>query len=289
MDTLLLKYFTVIAKEENISRAAQQLHLTQPTLSRQMKKLEEELGVSLLKREKHSVSLTEEGQMFLKRAREIIDLQTLAEEELAGYQKQLTGQLAIGLTESLSASRIIDVVVKFHKIHPDVHFRFLLRGSERIERLFESGELDFTLVPGHVPLHRYSFIRLKEEEEWGLLVRRDSSLAGRTSLSPGELAGMRLAVIDNPKILHMFEELSGFSFNDQSGRVSTYNNQYTAALMAQTGIVNALCLRLNCHYGGLVFVPLRPVVPMRTVFIWNQKSQVSDASQAFIEFLRQEL
>ena len=185
MEIRVLQYFLMVAREENITRAAQLLHLTQPTLSRQMIQLEEELGVALFHRSNHRVTLTEEGMLLRRRAQEIVDLADKTKMDIQRREQELSGTLTIGAGELLSSQVLAKLLAGFRARHPLVSFQLYSAQADDIKERIEQGLLDIGLVPEPVDKTRYLFLTMPVTERWGALVQEDSPLAGKQSLSPG--------------------------------------------------------------------------------------------------------
>lgn len=178
MELRVLKYFLMIAREENITRAAQLLHVTQPTLSRQIKELEEELGTKLFERSNHRIVLTQDGLLLRRRAQEIVELTERTEKDFAHKDEELTGEIAIGSGETRSVSVLAEVLSSFRQRYPRVRYRFYSGNADHIKERIENGTLDIGLFPEPVDISRYEFIRVPVREEWGVLTQEDSPWGG---------------------------------------------------------------------------------------------------------------
>lgn len=285
MELRVLKYFLMVAREENITRAAQLLHVTQPTLSRQLKELEEELGVKLFTRGNHCIALTQDGLILRRRAQEIVELADKAARELAHGDEQLQGEIAIGSGETLSMLAIASAIASFHEMHPLVRYRMYSGNADNIKERLESGLLDIGLLSEPVDIAKYEFVRLDQREEWGVLTRTDSSLADREFVEPGDLAGRPLMVSERGLVRDELANWFG-GLGDRQDVVLTYNLLYNAAMLVRQGLGEALCIRLNCQYDGLRFIPLRPELTVRSVVVWKRHQAASDAVGAFTAHIK---
>ena len=164
MELRVLKYFLMIAREENITRAAQLLHVTQPTLSRQIQDLEEELGTKLFERSNHRIILTQDGLLLRRRAQEIVELTERTEKDFAHKDEELTGEIAIGSGETRSVSALAEVLSSFRQRYPRVRYRFYSGNADHIKERIENGTLDIGLFPEPVDISRYEFIRVPVRE-----------------------------------------------------------------------------------------------------------------------------
>ena len=168
MELRVLNYFLMVAREENITQAAQLLHVTQPTLSRQLMQLEQELGVKLFHRSSHSILLTDEGRLLKRRAQEILDLTERTKREFVRTES-LSGEIAIGSGEYKSTGFFADLLVSFHREHPLVRYALYSGNSDNIKERIESGALDLGLLFEPVDKRRYQFVRFPIRERWGVL------------------------------------------------------------------------------------------------------------------------
>lgn len=193
MEFRTLKYFLTVAREENITRAAALLHLTQPTLSRQLMQLEEELGVKLFRRSQHHIVLTEAGMLLRRRAQEIVELAEKTARELRPAE-EITGRISIGSGDLRSMTYLAKLLAAFHRQHPRVQYEIYSGDSDGIKERIEQGLLDMGLLLEPVDTSRYQILRLPVRESWGVLVPEDSPLARREAVTPGDLA-------DSPLIL----------------------------------------------------------------------------------------
>ncbi len=179
MEFRVLSYFLTVAREENISRAAETLHITQPTLSRQLSELENELGVKLLNRGKRKTTLTEAGLLLRKRAEEITELTEKTRHEFYENQKLIAGDIYIGCAETHAIQQLATAAQKISTLHPHIRYQlFSAKADEVLERL-EKGLLDFGVLIEPPNLNQYRSIQLQEHNTWGLLMRKDSALSSK--------------------------------------------------------------------------------------------------------------
>ena len=283
MEIRVLKYFLLVAREENITRAANLLHLTQPTLSRQLMQLEEELGVQLFHRSKHRIILTEEGMLLRRRAEEIVALAEKTKSDLQCREEQLSGTVAIGSGELRSSRFLMRLLTAFQRLHPLVDFAIYSGNSDNIKERIERGLLDVGLLQEPVDIAKYSFVRTPEREQWGVLVREDSELAGKKSVGPAELASAPLIFPGRESVQH--ELLNWFGPYAEDLRITaTGNLLYNLAALARESGSSVLTLNLDCAYEGLRFVPLAPALESNTVLVWKKAQAFSAAAAAMIQF-----
>ena len=285
MELRVLKYFLVVDREENITRAAALLHLTQPTLSRQLMQLEEELGVKLFRRSKYRIVLTDDGILMRRRAQEIIDLADKTAREFQRQEGALTGEISIGCGELLGVSYLAEQLAAFQKTHPLVRYQFYSGNSDNIKERIERGILDFGLLLEPVDISKYEFLRIPVVEEWGALVSEHSPLAGRESLSPEDLAGQLMILTGRELVQQQFAQWMG-TYAGQVEPVAHGNLPYNMAMLARQDMGIFVTLRLHCIYEGLRFIPLSPPMRSGTVLVWKKDQASSPAASAFLSRIK---
>ncbi|MDD3040837.1 LysR family transcriptional regulator [Bacteroides sp.] len=285
MDFRILNYFLMVAREENITKAAQILHVSQPTLSRQLIQLEQELGVKLFRRSNHTIYLTTEGMLFRRRASELVQLAEKMKLELSQQEETVSGEISIGCGELLSIQELGSLVSSFQQKHPLVKFHLHSSYTQDIKDWLEQGVLDLGLMLEPVDVSKYNFVRMQQKEEWGVLVRDDSPLAQAKVLLPQDLAKVPIITTRNMKVDS--EIVSWFGdYAKQMHVVLTYNLLYNGAMMVRQGMGVALGLNLHCHYPGLKFIPMVPKLELSSVLVWQEHQVYSKAVQAFIQFVK---
>ncbi len=284
MEIRVLEYFLAVAREQNITRAAQILHITQPTLSRQLTNLEQELGKPLFDRSKRRITLTQEGMLLRKTAAEIVSLAQRAKGEIGSCRKELCGDLYIGAGESESMEHIISIAAKMQRAHPDVRFHFTSGDNgDLIDRL-DAGLFDFCILFGDIDQSRYDYLPLPYPEEWGLLVRADDPLAKKEFLTTKELHDLpdilSRAAMQSPQFFRWIGKEAA-----QLNITNTYNLIFNAALMAKAGMGHVLTLRglVDPAVASLHFLPVRPRLSLPLHIVFKKYRTLSAAAQAFID------
>ncbi len=287
IETRLLQYFLAVAQEQSITKAAEYLHITQPTLSKQMMDLEEALGKQLLVRGRKKVTLTEEGAFLRNRAQEIISLMDKTESAFRENEQSITGDVYIGCGEYRSTVSIMQLIRSIQEEYPDICFHFFSSNADAIIERLDKGLLDmgFLLEPEISP--RYDCKKLPLHEAWGILMRKDAPLAARESLSFSELADFPLIMPNQTFNSHrMATYLADAKIDPHT--VATYNLIYNAGLMVEAGIGYALCIDELINTAGnhpLTFRPLAPPL-YSDVYLFTKKYQVlSKAAKLFISRL----
>lgn len=285
MELRVLEYYLMVAREENITKAAELLHITQPTLSRQLAQMEEELGVHLFKRGKRSITLTEEGLLLKRRAQEIIDLSEKTKQELKHESESLTGNIIIGSGETKSIHFLVDWMAEFYHQYPQVTFDIHSATADQIKDQIEKGLMDIGLLTEPVEIGKYQFIRLPEKVRWGVLVRSDNRLAEKKYVTVEDLQGTPLLV---PKRELVQNELANWFKEgyEKLNIVATYNLLNNAAAMVESIQGAAVCMDYDNRYDNLEFIPLEPLMETGAVIVWKKSQFISPVLKKFIEHLR---
>lgn len=282
MELRVLSYFLTIAREENITKAAALLHVTQPTLSRQMMQLEAELGVKLFTRNSHNITLTEQGLLLKRRAQELVSFAEKTKQELK-QEAELSGEIAIGSGEYQNSRLLAEILAAFQARHPAIQYEIYSGNSDNIKERIERGLLDLGFLLEPVDVGKYEFIRSPIAEEWGVLVSEHSDLAEKKQVTPSDLADRPLLFtrrdLIKQELLHWFGKDA-----DQLHIVASGNLPYNLAAMGRQGVGVFLNLRLDCHYEGLRYVPLLPKLESHTVLAWKKNQMMSPALRAFVDF-----
>lgn len=280
MELRVLRYFLAVAREENITKAAALLHLTQPTLSRQLMQLEEELGVKLFRRSQYRIILTDEGMLLRRRAQQMVDLAEKTVREFACRETELMGEISIGAGETRSMSFLSRAIVTFRERYPKVTFRIFSANADDVKERLDMGLLDMGLLTEPVDVGKYAFCRMKEKDRWGVLVRADSPLAARETVTPQDLEAVSLLVSGREIVQR---ELSSW-FGKRWERLqiaATFNLILNAANMVRWGAGVALCFDLNIAFEDLRFIPLAPEIQTGTVLVWKKDQVLTPAVEAF--------
>lgn len=291
IETRLLQYFLAVAEEQSITHAANYLHITQPTLSKQMMDLEEQLGKQLFIRGKKKITLTEDGLYLRGRAQEVVSLIEKTEHDFRENEQNISGDIHIGCGEYQSSSAIMNIICDIRKDYPDIHFHFFSSNADAILERLDKGLIDIGILLDPEITPRYDYQKLPLMETWGVLMPKDTPLTKKKKLTLEDLSGIPMIVPSQTSNNKRFGQL--FSEHQISlDIVSTYNLIFNASLMVQAGIGYALCI------GGLIppstehnliFRPLNPEI-ISNVYIFTKKYQVfSKATKLFISRLEQEL
>lgn len=292
MELRVLQYFLAVAREQSIIRAAQSLHLSQPTLSTQIKNMEEELGKQLLIRGtkgSRKVTLTEEGMILRKRAEEILDLVEKTEKEITVVDDIVVGDIYIGTGETDAIRLIANAAKKLQESHPGIHYHILSGNSEFVMERLDKGLIDFGLIFNNVDLTRYDALKMPAKDIWGVLMRKDSILAQNEVIRPEDLW-------DKPLILSQQEDKGGIVTQWLKRKVSdlnivaTYNLVFNASLMVDEGLGYAITFDGIINTTGdsnLCFRPLEPHLESEMSLIWKKYQMLSKPTEKFIGVLQE--
>ena len=283
MELRVLGYFLAIAREENFTRAAEQLHVTQPTLSRQIADLEQELGVKLFTRSNHNIILTEDGMILKRRAQEILSLADKTKRDFLSKEKSLEGTITIGSGEFMSTRILTDCIAAFRKLHPLVRYEVYSGNTGNIKDNIERGLLDMGLILDPVDIRKYDFIPMPVREQWGALVRVGTPLAEKKAVSPQDLVGIPLITSTGEIAQSNVGKWLG-TYQDKVEIIAGGNLLYNQALLAQSNVGATMGVRLNCSYDGLRFIPFAPALEAGTSLVWKKEQVFSAAVTSFIEF-----
>ncbi len=289
MEIRVLHYFLVTAREENITKAAAFLHITQPTLSRQLMQMEEELGVKLFNRGKHNIMLTEEGMLLRRRAQEIVDLTEKTVKELRCGEESISGEISIGCGETRNMKPLSEMMVSFRKLYPNVNFNIYTAIADDVKERLESGVLDMGLLLEPVEISRYQYVRMPLKEKWQVLMRKDARLAEKQGITPDDLAGIPLIIARRRSIRNELENWFGYE-KEKLYIVSTCNlSHYNQSIMVESGMGMALVMEFYCNQDTLCLRPLEPELESGCVLVWKKNLTLSPAMQRFIEFVKEYL
>ncbi len=291
MELRVLQYFLAVAREQSIVRAAESLHLSQPTLSTQLKAMEEELGKQLLIRGtkgSRKVTLTEEGMILRKRAEEILNLVQKAEREISLSDQVIVGDVYIGTGETDAVRFIAKAAKELYKTYPGIHYHIASGNAEFVLEQLDKGLIDLGIVFGAVDHAKYNSIPLPCKDTWGVLMRKDSPLAAKDFITPEDLWDKPLIIsgqVNQGGILSDWikKELSELEV------IATYNLLFNASLLVEEGLGYAIGLNKIINTSGNSALRFRPLSPKREegmCIVWKKYQVFSKASAKFMEKIR---
>ncbi len=293
MEIRVLRYFLAVAREESITAAANFLHLTQPTLSRQIHDLEEELGQQLLIRKSHRVALTPEGMLLRKRAEEILTMVEKTEAEFRSLETTVSGDVYIGSGETQAIRKIAELIRQLQQEYPEIRYHMHSGNAQDITDRLDNGLLDFGILIQPADITKYDSLNLPAKDVWGVIMRKDSPLAAKQYVQREDLRNLPL-ICSRQAVLsqrhgNAFAAWFGSDF-DKLNIVSTYNLIYNAAIMVEAGVGYAVTLDNLSNTSAaseLCFRPLSPHLESGLNIVWKKYQIFSPAAELFLERLHQ--
>ncbi len=289
MEIRVLRYFLTVAREGNITAAANFLHLTQPTLSRQIKDLEKELGKQLLIRKSHNVSLTPEGMLLRKRAEEILAMVDKTEAEFTSIENTVSGDIYVGGGETQAIRDIAEIIKDLRDDYPGIHFHLYSGNAEDVTERLDKGLLDFGILIQPADLSKYNYINLPGKDIWGVIMPKDSPLAAKKVIEKKDLLHLPLIFSRQAMSPHP----SGNEFADWFGEdfdkldvVTTFNLVYNASILVEAGVGYAVTLDNladTSEDSRLCFRPLSPRLESGLNIIWKKYQVFSPAAELFLK------
>ncbi len=285
MEIRVLKYFLAVVREESITKAAEVLHITQPTLSRQLTQLEEEIGVKLFDRGTRKIILTDAGMLLRRRAEEIIALTDKTVQELLTQEEQVEGVISIGGGELGAMEQIAELCGTFREKYPRVRFDFYTATADVVKEQIERGNIDIGVLLEPVSMEKFEYIRFAGKERWVVLMRKDDPLAQNETICAEQLESLPLVL---PRRLNVQGELANW-FGERFEHLNiayTGNLTTNVALLVQKGCGYAIVVEGSLPFGERTEVVSRPLSPPLTasvVFAWKREQPMSTAARKFIE------
>ena len=285
MEIRVLRYFLAIAREGSITNAARFLHITQPTLSRQIQDLEEELGQKLFTRGSRNMTLTPEGMILRKRAEEIISMVDKTEAEFNSMENVVSGDIYIGGGETEAIKLVAQIACELRASYPGIHYHLYSGNSEDVTERLDKGLLDFGILIQPADISKYDYIDIPARDIWGVVMRRDSPLAEKEVIRKEDLLGVPLIcsrqAISAERRGNEFAGWFGEDF-DQLDIVTTFNLVYNAAIMVEAGVGYAVTLDKianTTESSSLCFRPLEPRLESGLNIIWKKYQVFSPAAE----------
>ena len=288
MELRVLQYFLAVAREQSILRAAESLHLSQPTLSTQIKNMEEELGKQLLIRGtkgSRKITLTEEGMLLKKRAEEILELVRKTESEITLSDSIIMGDIYIGTGETDAIRLLAKAAKELQNTYPGIHYHISSGNAEFVVEQLDKGLIDFGIIFGQVDQTRYNSLKMPTKDIWGVLMRRDSALAQKETIAPEDLWDKPL-IISHQR--NQGKELSAWMKRDISklNVVATYNLLFNASLLVDEGLGYAIGFDKIINItenSSLCFRPLQPNIEIEMSLVWKKYQIFTKAAEQFIK------
>lgn len=289
VEVRVLRYFLAVVREESITRAAEVLHITQPTLSRQLNQLEEEVGVRLFERGSRKIVLTNEGLLLRRRAEEITALVDKTEQELSIQDEMVEGTIAVGCGEVNAVQVLPKLFRSFSEKYPQVNYDLFTANADEVKERMEAGLLDIGLLLEPIDIDKYDFIRLPIKERWVVLMRPDDPLTEKAYVTAQDLEHLPIIMARRSNIQNELANWFGESF--QNLHILFKSNFPTnSAVMVQNGLGYALVvegvMKDLWDRTKICSRPLHPELPATCVLAWKRQQPFSKASMKFIEHMR---
>ena len=291
MEIRVLRYFLTVVREESITKAAEALHITQPTLSRQLAQMEEDMGIRLFDRGTRKIVLTNEGILLRRRAEEILELVDKTRHELAAQEEAVEGTVSLGSGDLGAVQILPGIIQSFHEKYPKVDFDFYTATADHIKERMDQGLTDVGLLLEPVNMEKYDFIRLEKKEQWVAVMHPDSPLAGKEAVTVEDLKGLPLIL---PRRLSVQSELASW-FGEDFGKLDvlfTSNLPSGSNIMAHNRLACSLIIKGSISFWDerkIAYRPLSPELKASSALAWKRQQPFSLAATKFIEHMKAEL
>lgn len=290
IETRLLQYFLAVARELNITKAAEALYIAQPTLSKQMMELERQLGKQLFIRGKRKLTLTEEGNFLRSRAQEIIELMDNTEAAFHTEETMLSGHITIGCGETVAMDWIAGLLADFHSRYPDVQLHTHSGDADIVLDRLDKGLVDMGLLLGPIRQEKYDYLNLRQKDIYGLLMPEDCELARQESINIDQLKSLPMIMSQQTFSGHQELEWFGSDYSVMNV-VATYNLIYNATFLVERGVGYALCLDrlVNTRGRNLTFRPIVPELSVDLYIVTKKYQTFSPAAKLFLKQIQDAL
>ena len=287
MDIRSLRYFLAVAREENMTRAAELLHVTQPTLSRTMRALEEELGKKLFTRHSFSIELTDEGVLLRSRAEDLVTMADKIEREFLSLDDVTGGELYLGLAESYQIRYLARELRTLKSSYPGLHYHITSGDTEQVTEKLDKGLLDFAVLCETPDARKYEYVTFPEPDVWGVIMPMDAPLAKNETIRVDDLVGIPLFTSEQSWAADI-PRWCGERIHDLSLEGS-FRLAYNASMFVREGLGYQLSfanLVNTSPESGLVFRPLEPKLESKLYLIWNRYQTFTPISERFLHQVR---
>lgn len=288
MEIRILRYFLTVVREESITKASEVLHITQPTLSRQLAQMEKDLGVKLFDRGTRKIKLTNEGILLRRRAEEILQLVDKTEKELVEQEEQVEGKISMGCGEIAAVQLLSQIIKSFRQKYPLVTFDIFTATADLVKEQMDKGLLDIGLFLEPIDMEKYEFTRLDIGEKWVVLMRSDDPLAARETITAKDLSELPLIL---PRRMNVQNELASWfgSYYDRLNVVFTSNLSTNSSIMVNSGLAYSLVIEGAVPFldhSKITYRPLDPPLTATSVLAWKRGQPFSLATTKFIQHIQ---
>lgn len=287
MEIRVLRYFLEVAREESITRAAARLHISQPTLSKQLKDLEDELQQKLLVRTNYSVRLTDAGMLLRKRAEDILDMVDKTAEEFQMLDEDVSGDIHIGCAESAGMKYLARCLNMLRKDHPRIRYHLHSGNTEDVAGRLDSGLFDFAFLVEPPNLSKYNYLEVPDADIWGIVMRKDSHLASKGHICVDDLIGLDLICSDQAMKVDIPRWCGEKS--DRLTLSGTVNLAYNGSVFVKEGAGYMLSFDKLVNTGfdsELCFRPLFPMLETKMYVVWKKYQLFSPASELLLNEMK---
>lgn len=288
MEIRVLRYFLTVVREEGINRAAEVLHITQPTLSRQLSQLEEEVGVKLFHRGARKITLTNEGILLRRRAEEILSLVDRTERELVEQEELVDGRIVIGCGELAAVQVLPEIIETFHEKYPLVTYDIFTGNADLVKEQMEKGLIDIGVLLEPINIEKFDFIRLAGKERWVVLMRPDAPLADKEAVSTRDLENLPIILPRRTNVQNELTNWLGHSLQTMQV-LFTSNLSTNSAIMVQKGLAYSIVIEGSVPFWDkekIAYRPLCPELTANSVLAWKKQQPFSLAATKFIEYIK---
>ncbi len=289
MELRTMRYFLAVAREENMTRAAELLHVTQPTLSKQLKALEDELGKKLFTRHSFSIQLTEEGVLLRKRAEDLIKMADKITAEFLTLDNILGGDIYFGLAESYQIRYLADAIRRLKETYPDLHYHITSGDTEQVTEKLDKGIIDFAVLAQEPNAAKYHYLEFPAADLWGVVMPKDCKLAEKKAISIDDLIGLPLFCSEHG----WNHDISKWSGNrmDKLHLEGSFRLSYNGSLFVRERLGYLLTFKHlidTSSDSGLVFRPLTPKLETKIYLIWKKYQIFTPIAERLLEKLKSE-
>lgn len=287
MEIRVLRYFLTTVEEGSITRAAERLHITQPTLSRQLAQMESDMGVKLFSRGTRKIMLTDEGLLLRRRAEEILELVDKTEQELAEQEGAVEGVISIGCGDLAAVQMLPELFGAFQERYPAVSFDLYTATADHVKDRMDRGLVDVGLLLEPVNIEKYDYIRLNRKEEWVVAMHPDSPLAGLKRITPKDLKGLPLFLPNRTNLQSEISNWFGKDYN-QLNILFTSNLSSTSTIMTHNRLAYSIIIRGSISFWDkekITYRPLYPALKATSVLAWKRQQPFGMAAIKFIDFM----
>ena len=289
MEIRVLRYFMEIAREENMTKAAERLHISQPALSKEIKKLEEELGHPLFIRTNKNMRLNDEGMLLRKRAGDILEMVDKTVEEFSQLNSITGGEIRIGCAESIQIKYLASVIKSFKKKYPNFIFHIFSGDTEPVAERLDRGLLDIAVIVEPPNLSKYNYLHVPESDKWGVIMRRDSPLAEKSELTFDDICGLPLFTSEQ-SIKVDFSRWCEENI-ERLNIIGTFNLAFNGSIFVKEGLGYLLTFEHlidTSEKSGLCFRPIIPILETKMYIIWKKYQIFSPIAELFLKELKEE-